>query len=156
MHCWNWSLHSVIEKLYDGVYTAVHCDESIALIEECAALVGCAMQEKQAWTLTLHCVYEDCYSGYRLAYLAKDDAEIKFWCDTYDTLVQRMTECGFDITHVVSVDGWITSYETDLLTEAWKWWIKGEAKPNTERPGTVYKYYYDLYYEDIPEGVNID
>ena len=155
-HCWNWSRHSVIEKLYDGRYTAAHYDESIALIEECAALADCAMQEKQSWTLSLHCMYEGCYSGYLVAYLAKDEERIKYLCDTYDTLVHRMTECGFDITHVVTVDGAVLSYETDLLTEAWKWWIKKEADPYDERPGAVYKYYFELFYEDVPEGVNIE
>jgi len=123
-NCWIFYRHAPANHMYDEWYTYNHYEESIDLMEEAAYLANSRMQEHQALSFSLHVMYQGCFCGYRVAYLENDEEEIRFWCEVYQKLLDRMTLCGFDYKNVMTVDGAIYTYEDDLIHEAWTYWAR--------------------------------
>ena len=115
--CWHcWGEHM---RLFEEGYVTAHFDENFDHFEEAIALADSRMQERQAEILSIHCLYEGAYAGYKSAYLAQDQEKIDFWCSVYDLMVERMNANGFNVTAIATTDGARSAHCTDLLHEVW-------------------------------------
>ena len=122
-HCWWLDGRASIDHIYDEDYTLKRYNECIELIGEAQYLADSAEQELEAKTFSLHCMYEGCFCGYAAALDAGDEEQIAFWNGTYQTLLERMVECGFDPFDkgIYSIDGARLKYERTLAAEAHHW-----------------------------------
>ena len=86
--------------------------------------------------------YEGCYSDYRLALEAGDEARQAELAARYDVMIARLAECG--LHSIMTVDGARSDYEETLLDEFAHYWA-GSIDGQSHGPYPWYEAYFKEY-----------
>jgi len=122
-HCWGWTYHTPMVRMYDEYYLAEHFEECRDLFEDAIYLANSRLQEHQATAYSIHLLYQGCYCGYKSAYQNNDREMKNYWADTYKEMLRRMEVCGFKYDDIYTVDGARVKLSADITTELWDFWV---------------------------------
>ena len=145
--CWSWPYHMFCRnKRFNKPFVADHFDECWDLFESAIAGATDRAEELRVKQLSCHMIYEGCYSAYRLALEANDEARQAELIRRYDVMVERLAECGFDIDCIYTVDGAHIGFEKTLVEEFANFWA-GSKDPTNSGHGVEpwYKEYFSQY-----------
>jgi len=121
--CWGWTFHSPWDTRFSTNAYKIRSGTSLELMDNAIYYADSARTERHAKTLSASVIYESCYCLYHDAYLNDDVQTIEYLCELYQTMIERLAQCGYRIDHINSVDSAVIAYEKDLVTEAWRWWV---------------------------------
>ena len=142
--CWSYDAHVfTVTRRFEEHSVAAHFDECYSLFESAIAAADSRADEIRLKQLSCHMIYEGCYSCYRLALEAGDEARIAELSRRYDVMVARLAECGFDISDIMTVDGHRHGFEETLFGEFSKYWAGPDDQ--THGPDPWYEAYFKEY-----------
>ena len=143
-NCWGWTEHMFAsDKRFLETSVADHFDECYSLFESAISFADSRAEELRVKALSCHMIYEGCYSDYKLALEAGDEARQAELCARYDVMIARLKECGFDVHSIMTVDGARNDYEETLLEELANYWAGPKGKSHGTDPW--YKDYFRQY-----------
>ena len=143
-NCWGWTEHMfATDKRFLETSCADHFDEAYSLFESAIAAADSRAEELRLKALSCHMIYEGCYSDYKLALEANDEARQAELSRRYDVMISRLKECGFDVHSIMTVDGARNDYEETLFDEFANYWAGPKGMAHGTDPW--YKDYFRQY-----------